>query len=114
MMLHLEAISDEMINVIQKGPIRILQKVESYPVSSGKDKDTEDGSSKEGEVRESWVEKPRSEWTSEEAKRFRLDGQARNIIIRSTPDTIQCKLWGKTSSKVQLNHYMIWTSGSLH
>ena len=76
-MLHLEAISDEMINVIQNGPIRILQKQDSYPVSTGRDKDTEGGSSKEGEVRETWVEKPRSEWTSEEAKRFRLDGQAK-------------------------------------
>lgn len=30
--------------------------------------------------------------TAEEAKRFMLDSVARNIIIRTTPNFIQCKL----------------------
>ena len=45
-------------------------------------------------------DKPRELWTSEDAKRHRLDGQARNIIIRSTHEHIQCKLWGAKTAKV--------------
>lgn len=36
-MLHLEAISDEMVTVIRDRPIRITQKKGSYLVSDGKD-----------------------------------------------------------------------------
>jgi len=95
MMLHLEAISDEMVTVINDGPIKIEVVSSSCPRAND---DTATPSEKNEVV---IVRKPkdRSEWTSEEAKRFRLDGQARNIIIRSTPDSIQCKLWGAKTAK---------------
>lgn len=40
---------------------------------------------------ESIEPKPRELWTNEEIKRFRLDAQARNIIIRSIPHSVQFK-----------------------
>ena len=107
MMLHLEAISDEMIEVIKNGPIVIQQLKQVMEVSSGRDRDQSEGSSQTdastsgrstGQV--IYEPKPRELWTSEDAKRNRLDGQARNIIIRSTPEHIQCKLWGAKTAKV--------------
>ena len=109
MMLHLEAISDEMIYVINEGPIKIRQLKQVTEVSDGrKASDKEDGSedmaaSDSGHVARGSImyeDKPRELWTSEDAKRHRLDGQARNIIIRSTPEHIQCKLWGAKTAKV--------------
>ena len=109
MMLHLEAISDEMIYVINEGPIKIRQLKQVTEVSDGrKASDKEDGSedaaaSDSGRVARGSImyeDKPRELWTSEDAKRHRLDGQARNIIIRSTPEHIQCKLWGAKTAKV--------------
>lgn len=95
MMLHLEAISDEMVTVVNDGPIKIEVSSSSYPRAN-------DATANQEENNECVVvrkPKDRSEWTSEEAKRFRLDGQARNIIIRSTPHSIQCKLWGAKTAK---------------
>ena len=95
MMLHLEAISDEMVTVIIDGPIKIEVSCNTFPRAN-------DPTATQDEKNECVVvkkPKDRSEWTSEEAKRFRLDGQARNIIIRSTPDSIQCKLWGAKTAK---------------
>ena len=104
MMLHLEAISDEMIDVINNGPIVIQQLME---VSNGRDIEQSDGSSQTDSSTSGkpasqviYEPKPRELWTSEDAKRNRLDGQARNIIIRSTPEHIQCKLWGAKMAKV--------------
>ena len=90
MMLHLEAISDEMVTVINDGPIKIEVSSNSFPRAN----DPTAAHDEKNECVVVWKPKDRSEWTSEEAKRFRLDGQARDIIIRSTPDSIQCRLWG--------------------
>ena len=101
MMLHLEAISDEMICVINEGPIKIRQLKQVTEVSDGrkaldKEDESEDAAASDsGRVARGSImyeDKPRELWTSEDAKRHRLDGQARNIIIRSTPEHIQCKL----------------------
>ena len=100
MMLHLEAISDKMIEVIKNGPIVIQQLKQVMEVSNGRDRDPTDeepsGGSSQTDALTSgrptgqvvYEPKPRELWTMEDAKRNRLDGQARNIIIRSTPEHI--------------------------
>ena len=45
MMLHVEAISDDMIEVIKNGPIIIQQLKQVMEVSSGRDRDQSEGSS---------------------------------------------------------------------
>ena len=90
MILHLEAISDEMITVIQDGPIKIQIEKSAFPVSNGKDREGDTGKDDAetsitppgSQDKVTLVDKPRSQWTSEEAKRYRLDGQTRNIIDR--------------------------------
>lgn len=100
MMLHLEAISDEMIEAIKNNSIVIQQAKIVIDVSDGRDEDSarrtstsETSTSGRATSQIALEEKPRYLRTSEDSKRNRLDGQARNIIIRSTPDHIQCKLW---------------------
>ena len=109
MMLHLEAISDEMIYVINEGPSKITQLKQVTELSDGRkasdkeDEEEEPPASDSGCVAHGSImyeDKPRELWTSEDAKRHRLDGQAHNIIIRSTPEHIQCKLWGVKTAKV--------------
>ena len=97
MLLHLEAISDEMIVVLENGTI-IIQQV---TISNGHDKNPEDSDSEIVTTGQKiYRDKPREIWTSKDSKRFRLDRIARNIIIRSTPGFIQCKLWGSKTAKV--------------
>ena len=105
-MLHLEAISNEMIEVINNGPIVIQQAKIVTDVSDGRDEDSarrtstsETSTSGRATGQIALEEKPRYLWTSEDFKRNRLDGLARNIIIRSTPDHIQCKLWCANTAK---------------
>ena len=50
-------------------------------------------------IQKIYKEKPREICTSEDSKRFWLDGIAGNIIIRSTPEFIQSKLWGSKTAK---------------
>ena len=100
MLLHLEAISDEMIYVIKNGPIVIRQLKQVLDTSSGKERAQDSSGSSSETTTLAYEDKPREQWTSEDAKRYRLDGQARNIIICSTPEHIQCKLWGAPSAKV--------------
>ena len=94
MMLHLEAISDEMIEVIKNDPIVIQQEKIATDVCDGRDEDfarrtstSETSTSGRATGQIALEENPRYLWTSEDFKRNRLDGQARNIIIRSTPTT---------------------------
>ena len=66
MMLHLEAISDEMVTVINDGPIKIEVVSSSCPRAN-------DSTATVAEKNECVVvkkPKDRSEWTSEEANRF--------------------------------------------
>ena len=66
MMLHLEAISDEMVTVINDGPIKIEVSSSSYPRAN----DTTATQEEKNECVVVRKPKDRSEWTSKEAKRF--------------------------------------------
>ena len=86
-----------MIYVIKNGPIVIRQLKHALDTSSVKERDQDSSGSSTPDIgirtttQIAYEDKHRDLLTSEDAKRFRLDGQACNIIIRSTPEHIQCK-----------------------